>query len=255
MYLALVVCGWLSIYGASYDFDQSSIFSFDNRAGKQFVWMLTAFMLAGLVLLIDYKVYDSLVTNFIYIGAMLLLLLTIVGGLVNLPFVPDIKGSRSWIVLGPVSFQPAELAKIATALAVARYLSVHRNVLCGARVGAGGGVGAGAVLPHHLAAGDGVGPRVRRLLAGVLPRGHERRGAAGGGGGRGALRRHRALRRRAGAGRGGRPGDARRPGVHPAGGAGVRGLRAAGAARDARLPRRRGWVRGCWPSWPTCGPP
>ena len=131
MYLVLVVCGWLSIYGASYDFDQSSIFSFDNRAGKQFVWMLTAFMLAGLVLLIDYKVYDSLVTNFIYIGAMLLLLLTIVGGLVNLPFVPDIKGSRSWIVLGPVSFQPAELAKIATALAVARYLSVHRNAFAG----------------------------------------------------------------------------------------------------------------------------
>lgn len=131
MYLVLVICGWLSIYGASYDFDQSSIFSFDNRAGKQFVWILTAFMLAGTILLTDYKIYDSLISNFIYIAVMLLLVITIVGGIANLPFVPDIKGSRSWIVLGPVSFQPAELAKIATALAVSRYLSVHRKAFDG----------------------------------------------------------------------------------------------------------------------------
>ena len=36
---------------------------------------------------------------------------------------PDIKGSRSWLVFGPVSLQPAELAKMATALALAKYMS------------------------------------------------------------------------------------------------------------------------------------
>ena len=32
----------------------------------------------------------------------------------------EIKGSRSWIVLGPVSLQPAEFAKFATALALGK---------------------------------------------------------------------------------------------------------------------------------------
>ena len=128
LYLIFVVCGWLSIYGASYNFDQSSIFDFENRAGKQFVWILTAFGLAGVILLIDYKIYDSIITNFIYIAVMLLLALTIVGWVVNLPFVPDIKGSRSWIVLGPISFQPAELAKVATALAVSRFIATQKKI-------------------------------------------------------------------------------------------------------------------------------
>ena len=128
LYLIFVVCGWLSIYGASYDFDQSSIFDFENRTGKQFVWILTAFGLAGVILMIDYRIYDSIITNFIYIAVMLLLILTIVGWVVNLPFVPDIKGSRSWIVLGPISIQPAELAKVATALAVSRFIATQKKI-------------------------------------------------------------------------------------------------------------------------------
>ena len=38
---------------------------------------------------------------------------------------PDIKGSRSWLVLGPVSLQPAEFAKFATALALARSFGTY----------------------------------------------------------------------------------------------------------------------------------
>ena len=37
----------------------------------------------------------------------------------------EIKGSRSWIVLGPVSLQPAEFAKFATALALAKYIGEY----------------------------------------------------------------------------------------------------------------------------------
>ena len=121
LYLILVIFGWLSIYGASYDFDQSSIFDFSNRAGKQFVWILSAFGLACVLMLIDYKVYDSILSNFIYIAVMLLLIVTI--------FVaPDIKGSRSWLVFGPINFQPAELAKVATALAISRFFASQRKI-------------------------------------------------------------------------------------------------------------------------------
>ena len=114
IFLALVFFGWLNIYGASYTFDQTSIFDFSNRAGKQFVWILGSLVLGGVLLLIDYKTYDIL-TYFAY-GAMLLLLLAT-------PFLAhDIKGSLSWISLGPVNLQPAEFAKCIVALAVAKYM-------------------------------------------------------------------------------------------------------------------------------------
>lgn len=117
LYVVLVVFGWMNVYGASYDFDQSNIFDFSQRAGKQFVWILTAFGIAGALLLIDYKLY-SVLSYFIYVGVLLLLVLTIF-------IASDVKGSRSWIVLGPVSFQPAELAKTATALAIAKFISSY----------------------------------------------------------------------------------------------------------------------------------
>ena len=36
---------------------------------------------------------------------------------------PNIKGSHSWLVLGPIRLQPAELAKFATALALAKFMN------------------------------------------------------------------------------------------------------------------------------------
>ena len=113
-YVVLVFMGWISIYGASYDFDQASIFDFSQRAGKQFIWILTGFAIGGMLLLIDAKMY-SIFSYMVYIGAILLLIITI--------FVAkDIKGSRSWLEFGPIRFQPAELAKMATALAISKYM-------------------------------------------------------------------------------------------------------------------------------------
>ena len=114
MFLLLAIFGWLNIYGASYTFDQTSIFDFSNRAGKQFTWMMGSMLIGMVLLLIDYKTYDILA--YIVYGAMLLLLLAT-------PFLAhDIKGSMSWISLGPVSLQPAEFAKCVVALAVAKYM-------------------------------------------------------------------------------------------------------------------------------------
>ena len=63
----------------------------------------------------------------IYIGVVVLLAIT--------PFVAhDIKGSRSWISLGPMSLQPAEFAKFATALALAKLFSSY-HFLLNAKVG------------------------------------------------------------------------------------------------------------------------
>jgi len=75
-YVALVFMGWISIYGASYEFDQTSIFDWNQRAGKQFVWILTAFVLGGMLLLVDYKMYNFF-AYIIYAAIMLLLIVTI----------------------------------------------------------------------------------------------------------------------------------------------------------------------------------
>ncbi len=121
MFLMLVIFGWLNIYGASYNFDQTSIFDFANRAGKQFVWILGSIVLGIVLLLIDYKTYDVLA--YIAYGVMIVLLLIT-------PFLAhDIKGSLSWISLGPVSLQPAEFAKCVVALAVAKYMGQYEYKL------------------------------------------------------------------------------------------------------------------------------
>ena len=125
LFLVLVFFGWLNIYGASYTFDQTSIFDFSNRAGKQFAWILGSFGLGILLLLIDYKTYDVLA--YLAYGAMILLLLA------TPVLAHDIKGSMSWISLGPVNLQPAEFAKCVVALAVAKYMGRYEYKLRGWR--------------------------------------------------------------------------------------------------------------------------
>ena len=121
LFIGLTIFGWLNIYGASYTFDQTSIFDFSNRAGKQFTWMMGAAVFGIVLLLIDYKTYDVLA--YVAYGAMLLLLLAT-------PFLAhDIKGSLSWISLGPVNLQPAEFAKCIVALAVAKYMGRYEYKL------------------------------------------------------------------------------------------------------------------------------
>ena len=112
--LAIMVCGWLSICGASANVENVDMFSFTTRPGKQMVWILCAIVLGTVMLFINQNSLNSY-SYVIYLVLILLLIFTI--------FVAkDTKGSRSWLNLGPVSLQPAEFAKFATALALAKYV-------------------------------------------------------------------------------------------------------------------------------------
>ena len=108
IYLALLAFGWISICGASYDFDMGgNIFDFDSRSGMQIVWIGTSLALGFILLMLDDKLYDTFAYVF-YIILLVALFIT--------PFLAhDIKGSHSWIKIGPFSFQSAEFAKCATA--------------------------------------------------------------------------------------------------------------------------------------------
>lgn len=117
LYLVLVTCGWLSICGASYDFGDTNFFSFASNPGKQLVWAGCAIVI-GIVLLNIEKKYYEMIAYPLYLAFVLLLAATIF-------IAPDIKGSHSWLVLGPIRIQPAEFSKFATALALARLLSTY----------------------------------------------------------------------------------------------------------------------------------
>ena len=117
IYIALLVCGWVSVCGASYSYGDTDIFSLETRSGMQIVWIGTSLCLGFVLLMLDDRFYDMFA--YILYGALLLLLFATI-------FNPhQIKGSRSWLVLGPLRLQPAEFAKFATALALAKVMSVY----------------------------------------------------------------------------------------------------------------------------------
>lgn len=123
LYLLLVTAGVISIYAASYDYDNASIFSFDEFSGKQIRWIGLSFLLGLVLIVVDARMYETYAYP-IYLAMLCLLVVTIF-------IAPDIKGSRSWLVLGPMSLQPAEFAKFATALALAKLFSGYNFNLNG----------------------------------------------------------------------------------------------------------------------------
>ena len=117
LYLVLVVCGWFSVCGASYDYGDPDFFDLGTRAGKQLMWIGCSLVLGFVLLMLEDRLYDTYA--YLIYGILLLLLF----GTIFNPH--EIKGSRSWIVLGPVSLQPAEFAKFATALALAKFMGEY----------------------------------------------------------------------------------------------------------------------------------
>ncbi len=124
LYLLMITAGVFSIYAASYDFDNASIFSFDEFSGKQIRWIGLALCLAVVLLIFDSRVYETY--------ALPIYLIMIVVMLVTIFVAPEIKGSRSWLVFGPLRFQPAEFGKFAAALALAKLFSGY-NFKLGSR--------------------------------------------------------------------------------------------------------------------------
>lgn len=117
IYLALLIFGWVSVCGASYTYGDTEIFSLGARSGMQIVWIGTSICLGFILLMLDDRFYDTF-AYVIYAVFLLLLFATI--------FNPhEIKGSRSWLVLGPLRLQPAEFAKFATGLAIAKLMSTY----------------------------------------------------------------------------------------------------------------------------------
>lgn len=121
----MVIAGVISIYAASYDFDDASMLSFSEYSGKQIRWIGLALVLGLIILLTDARIFEDYAYPF-YLIMIVVLILTI--------FIsPNIKGSHSWIKLGSMSLQPAEFAKCATALALGKLFNTYNFQLNASR--------------------------------------------------------------------------------------------------------------------------
>jgi rod shape determining protein RodA len=107
--------GWFNIYAAVYNEEYKSIFDTSQSYGMQLVWIISSLFIAFVILVIDGEAFPRLA--WVIYGAFILLLIAVI-------FVgAEVKGSKSWIGVGSFRVQPAEFAKFATNLAIAKYLS------------------------------------------------------------------------------------------------------------------------------------
>jgi len=115
IYIALVSMGWINIYSASLSDTAKGYFDFDQIYGKQMIWIGLSVILIIFVLAIESKFYENY-ASVVYIAS----LLSLAGLFV---FGTTIAGTTAWYDFGGTRLQPSEFAKIATALALSKYVS------------------------------------------------------------------------------------------------------------------------------------
>lgn len=115
IYISLCVIGWLNVYAAVYDPANPSIIDFETNYGKQFFFIISAFLIGLAILLIDSRFFNTFSPIFYAITIFLLILVLIIGR--------NVGGNQAWIPIGSFRLQPSEFAKFATCLMLARYLS------------------------------------------------------------------------------------------------------------------------------------
>ncbi len=117
LYLLLVLMGWISIYAAVFSEEHKSILDLNMRYGKQLLWISASILIGIITLSVDTRFF-SLFAYFIYAGSLLFLILVLIFG-------KEVNGARAWFEIGSFRLQPTEFAKVATALALAKYLSAY----------------------------------------------------------------------------------------------------------------------------------
>ena len=118
LYALLVSIGLLMIFANEYkegDNIWQPIFSQNKDYGKQVLWAGICALLAILILLTDSKFFTA-TSNLLYgFGILLCIAAVFIGS--------EVKGSRSWLVIGGFRLQPSELTKVFTCLALAKFIS------------------------------------------------------------------------------------------------------------------------------------
>ncbi len=116
LFFLIAILGWMNIFAAVYDESANqNIFDMSLNSGRQLMFLGSSIILIIVIMVVDYKFYDTF-GYFIYGGIIFLLVFVLLFG-------REVAGSKSWFELGPMRLQPSEFAKFATALAVGKYMS------------------------------------------------------------------------------------------------------------------------------------
>jgi rod shape determining protein RodA len=115
VYVTLCIIGWFNIHAAVYDPSNPSFIDLDTNYGKQFFFIISAFIIAFVILLLDSRLLNTFSPIFYGITILLLILVLIIGR--------NVGGNQAWIPIGGFRLQPSEFAKFATCLILAKYLS------------------------------------------------------------------------------------------------------------------------------------
>jgi len=113
-FILLIVFGMATIYSVAFNEEHPELFALSEKYGKQLLWLGISFFVGLIIFLIDANIYSK-VAGPVYIVTLLLLVLVL--------FMPPINGARAWLGVGSMGVQPAEFAKIATALLLSKYIS------------------------------------------------------------------------------------------------------------------------------------
>ena len=116
LYVLLVAIGIMAVFSVEHRTTDVSLIMMNKSYMKQLVWFGYSLLLGLFILLTDSKLFSSIALLAYTIG-LAVLVITIFAGV-------DVKGSRSWLGVGSFRFQPGEVAKIFTSLALAKYLSL-----------------------------------------------------------------------------------------------------------------------------------
>jgi len=121
VYFLLVIIGWVNIYSASLDDTARSFFDLDQIYGKQMLFIILSVFLIVILLSLEAKFYERFSSIFYIIS-----LISITGLFF---FGKTINGATSWYAIGSFTFQPAEFAKVGTALALSKFISdIQTNI-------------------------------------------------------------------------------------------------------------------------------
>ncbi|MBE5776668.1 MAG: putative lipid II flippase FtsW [Clostridiales bacterium] len=117
----LLLFGFITLFSATY-FNASTTDPFSEMR-KQMLGLALGLIAMQVTLRVPYRFFGKWQVVFLFAGVSLLLLV-----LVLIPGIgKSINGSRRWIGLGPLSFQPGEVAKYACVLFLAFFLTIRQK--------------------------------------------------------------------------------------------------------------------------------
>lgn len=114
--LLLIAVGLLVLASASY---QRAVATGTSYLGRQLLWLGIGASVAAMLMAVEYHRWLE-GAYVLYAANLALLGLVLMAGETR-------GGAQRWLAAGPLTFQPSELAKISTVLALARYLGEHRD--------------------------------------------------------------------------------------------------------------------------------